>query len=290
MHTEICLQVTDNLFEELRVWQRYKPDDEEFIDAEWFQDRLTQRLPMDTGVFPFDLRWVSPSGLGAIFEVPPGPRIITFTNANQYAAGVGDKPEHQIMVHAPRTVIGVVMAKGWSPVTVWTYIITEPITSRRQVLYACPLPNLYSDSRVCLPSSDRNFEQSTFAHGLYAAYETVWDTRYNTDLLDLLKLVGVQHKPARIWNQMQATYDARRRTLIDKGVGQSHNWRGTPTATPFQVLQAWSRLSPEEVESITDWTPSGANFSDLISSVSQFSNNEPTAHSLFQAIRESVGL
>jgi hypothetical protein len=35
-HTEICLQVTDNLFDELRVWQRYKPDDESYIDQEWF--------------------------------------------------------------------------------------------------------------------------------------------------------------------------------------------------------------------------------------------------------------
>jgi hypothetical protein len=289
-HTEICLQVTDNLFDELRVWQRYKPDDESYIDQEWFKWILAQKLPMDTGVFPFDLRWVSPNGTGAIMEVPPGPRIITFTNADQFASGVGDKPVHQIQVWAPRTVIGVVLSNSWSPVTVWTYVVPKPIEGRQDLLYQLPLPNLYSDSRVCLPSTERNFEQSTFAHGLFAAYETVWDTRYNTDLLDLLKMVGSTHQPSAIWNEMQKTYDLRRKTLEEKGVGKRHRFRGQPSATPFQVLQAWGRLSPEEVEGIEDWHHGGETVHHLISTISKFTTNDPTAHSLFQAIRESVGL
>lgn len=289
--TEICLKITDNLFDELEIWQKYKPEDLSFIEADWFKERLDFRLPVDTGVFPFDLRWVSPNGLGAIFEVPAGHRVITFTNADQYVAGKLENPVHDIVVWAPRTVIGVILDKSsWSPVTVWTYVITEPLKSKNQKLYVCPLPNLYADARVCLPSSDRRFDQYCFAHGLFSAYESVWDTRYNTDLLDLLKSVRSNCRPAAIWDGIQKTYDLRRETLIQKGVAQPHRFKGTPSGTPFQVLQAWGRLKPEEVDGITDWVHNGETLDTLIGTINRYSAQEPTSHSLFAAIRESVGM
>jgi len=239
--------------------------------------RLERRVPSPTGVCPFDLRWVSLDLRAAIFEVAPAERMITFTNANAYASGLGIRKVHTLFAYIPRTVIGLAMNDN-SPSIIYNFIILRPIQKWDDPIFMCPMPNVYSDGHICLPSNDRRFDQRNFTDGLLSAYEAVWDTRYNTDLIDAVKLVRNGH-PSILWKRMVEQY---RRT-------SRHHMKDsrTPRGTPLQLLHQWQKLSPEEVMEIVDWSPSSfGTIGALKEHLTQYTNTNFNLHSsIIEAIR-----
>lgn len=241
-------------------------------------NRLVRRMPSDTRVFPFDLRWASVDGRAAIFEVPPRQQMVTFTNTTAYAAAKGLRKVHTLFINVPRTVIGVAM-NDFSPTMVYNFITLRPIQSWRDGLYLCVMPNVYNDGHICLPSEGRRFDQESFTDGLLSAYEAVWDTRYNTDLIEVIKYVR-SGKPEVLWNRMVEQYRRVSRSP-DKE-------RRVPRGTPLQLLHQWQKLSMDEAMAIHDWPTceiaTAAHLRDSLMKWTKAHNNQFTT-SVLEAVR-----
>lgn len=235
------------------LWWRVEGDDEDaavpvYVD---FVSRILGRRTSETGVFPFDVRWVSACGKAAIFEIPPMIQNIVYTNAVAHVAEFGDekgrRKEHVFHLPIPRAVIGVVLS-GNAPSLVYHMICRDPIVDDASPLWLVPMPNVYADGKICAPSSDRRFNQKNFTDGLMSAYEVVWDTRYNADLVEVVKYVAGGN-PAILHTKMLEYY---RRTSRAKNRALKK-----PKFTPLQMFRQWQRLTPEEVYNITDWPQHG---------------------------------
>jgi hypothetical protein len=269
------LNHTGRFEDDIRVTNVRFPEDEYHVNVSKMFGRLARQQPRDTGVFSFDVRWVSHDGEAAMFEVPPARRLVTFTNARQSMAESGHKKVHSLLLNFPRTVIGVRL-QSFVPTVVYSFVIRNPIEDDKDPLFLLPLPNTYASGSICLPSGERRLDQQSFADGLLAAWEAVWDSRFNTDLLDAMKYVRSTGHPEILWTNMVENY-----RRVSRSPYKNHR---SPRGTPLQMFRVWSRLSMDEVLAIDDWPVAGdfRNVGDLRGYLSRFNSVERSIPGFFR--------
>lgn len=222
------------------------PEDVYEADNNALSKTLLGMSVVDSGKLPLDVIW-NLGNRAFVAIVPPQQHLLHFTNANAIDAATGSHDEYVATIYVPRTLLGVI-CQNYMPQKVFNVLIPESMSPDGSLWHTpcclVPLPNLYGDSSVCLPSSQVELPSHDLRGSLSLAYDLTWNGRYNTDLLDAMRYVN-QGSPSMLWNKVVKMY---RESSIRAG-------RETlaPNGSALQIIKAWEALSPEEVESIRDW-------------------------------------
>jgi len=140
----------------------------------------------DLGLLPPAVRWISDNQRIAVFERPPTVQFVEIAfdkkdNINSSTSVLS------FSLPIPWTVYYVLFDDYNNPVTVRVYCRNEPLYSWDDRVYMLPMLNLYYDSTLCNPIFE-NFEPcETFADGIHAAYNMVWNSGWNLDLSDTVE-------------------------------------------------------------------------------------------------------
>lgn len=123
-----------------------------------------------------------------------------------------------------------------------------------------PLTNLYHAGYFCTPP-EQPLVGATMAELANIVYSTIWNSNFNTDIVDVV-IQGYSHSlPAEIFER---THDKAREKK-----------------SPAEILLIWSMMSKEKVLSIQNWTPPLEYPQDVLQ---QFSSPSPRER-LVQHIR-----
>lgn len=140
----------------------------------------------DLGLLPPAVRWISDNQRIAVFERPPTVQFVEIAfdkkdNINSNTSVLS------FSLPIPWTIYYVLFDDYNNPVTVRVYCRNEPLYSWGDKVYMLPMLNLYYDSTLCNPIFE-NFEPcETFADGIHAAYNMVWNSGWNLDLSDTIE-------------------------------------------------------------------------------------------------------
>jgi len=137
----------------------------------------------DLGLLPPAIRWISSTQRVVVFERPPTVQFIEIALARR--DDIYESTEtNSYHLPMPWTVYYVLFDDFFNPVMVQVFCRNEPINDWANRVYMLPLLNLYLDSTLCNPIFERFEPCSNLAEGIQYAYNMVWNSGWNLDLMD----------------------------------------------------------------------------------------------------------
>jgi hypothetical protein len=146
-------------------------------------DILEDNGRKDLGLLPPAIRWISDSQRVVVFERPPSVQLVDIAMARRddihYFTDVG-----HYSLPIPWTVYYVLFDEYFNPVMIQVFCRNEPITDWSSRLFMLPMLNLYFDSSLCNPIFEKFEPCENLAEGVQSAYNMVWNSGWNLDLID----------------------------------------------------------------------------------------------------------
>lgn len=154
-----------------------------------------------SGLLAPALRWISKDKRMVVFERPP-----MITSVEYYPVKrdeIGDpklmkKALRSYQIPIPWTVYLVYFDAEYTPVETRVYARNSPLQSIKSEVGLLPILNLYGSSKLCNPIYEKYEEmEPTIANGFNSAYNAMWNSGFNFDLMDAVTgamQVGVPFK------------------------------------------------------------------------------------------------
>jgi len=144
------------------------------------------------GLLPPAVRWLSADRKICIFERPPVMQNVEIIARKRDNISHGNQ-KYMYKIPIPWTVYMCFFNADYEPVKLKVYVRNEPLSSMDDFLYLIPMHNFYYDSSLCNPIWNDFYDgQSTLAMGIDRAYNMVWNSGFNYDLVDAISLSMTQ--------------------------------------------------------------------------------------------------
>lgn len=219
-----------------------------------------------TGLLPANVLWISSTGRQVLFERPPRRITITYTPNTVHEINDGDaQAPITLSLPLPWTIYAAIFDRDYHVRNLKLYASNAQITSMDQYLSYLPLPNLYEDCRFCLPEYDGGYDEDdefcceanedgddcdcelqddphdihvpqtpNLAGAIMSAYQKVWSSNFNHDLVETVGIVGNQGRPL---------------VLFPSGpTAMTHN-------EVRKMMLRWEQLELSQVAMVGDWRP-----------------------------------
>jgi hypothetical protein len=202
-------------------------------------DALFGHKYIDYGILPPAVRWISSDGLVVVFERPPRDHLLSYIPRTRNKITDYDK-EKRYVIPLPWTVYVVKFASDYTPYKIFVYTRPNQITSLDDPLSLLPLPNFYSNGELCNPMhGEIEVPNPSLAAGISAAYNRVWNSGFNNDLLEAT-MIGMRKK-APVHYVVEDAQEAR--MLVNEQDGFFYNW------SKLNILQALDSRFPRPINS-----------------------------------------
>lgn len=141
-----------------------------------------------SGLLAPALRWISKDKRMVVFERPP-----MIANIEYYPVKRDEILPPEMMkktlrsyeVPIPWTVYLVYFDAEYTPVETRVYARNSPLQSMKSEVGLLPILNLYGSSKLCNPIFEKyEAMEPTIANGFNSAYNAVWNSGFNFDLMD----------------------------------------------------------------------------------------------------------
>ena len=152
-------------------------------NADKLIDLLQDAGRKDLGLLPPAIRWISDSQRVVVFERPPTVQLVEMAMARRDDIQYFTEISHYSLP-IPWTVYYVLFDEYFNPVMVQVFCRNEPITDWSSPVYMLPMLNLYFDSSLCNPIFEKFEPCENLSEGVQAAYNMVWNSGWNLDLVD----------------------------------------------------------------------------------------------------------
>lgn len=157
---------------------------------------FNQNIPK-IGLLPPAVRWISPDRRVVVFERPPAKHYLELAADRKENAATAIKTSFEIPI--PWTVYVGYYDYDYNPVHLRIYSRRAPLESMDDKLSLLPLPNIYMDSSLCNPIvSVFEDHDRTIAYGVSEAYNMLWNSGSNMDLLHACAQAQAMHVPVRV--------------------------------------------------------------------------------------------
>lgn len=140
------------------------------------------------GLLPPAVRWISSDRKMVLFERPPVMQNLEII-ARKRDGIVQGNTKYMYKIPMPWTVYLCFFNADFEPVKIKVYVRNSPLSSVSDELYLIPVHNFYFDSSLCNPIWNDFYDgQSTLAMGVERAYNMVWNSGFNYDLVDAITM------------------------------------------------------------------------------------------------------
>ena len=262
-------------FEEEKIKARFSfdgtPDFENELSDQDISKYLTavfRPSSASIGLLPPAVRWLSPDRKIVVFERPPVMQNIEIIQAKRDKIGENSNSFNKIVytIPLPWTVYMAFFNADYEPVKLKVYVRNEPLTSMDDPIFMIPLHNFYYDSSLCNPIWNEFYDGiNTLAMGVERAFNMVWNSGFNYDLVDALSLAQHSGVFQQFWQDPRSVIP---KNLHPKMVGDNF----------LDFYLYWSQLPISDVLS-TKWnSPSTST-----------RHNNPTEMNLSFALNHFVG-
>jgi hypothetical protein len=137
----------------------------------------------DLGLLPPAIRWISNTQRIIVFERPPTVQFVEIAMARRDDINSLTQVVN-FSLPIPWTVYYVLFDECFNPVMVQVFCRNEPITDWSSKVLMLPMLNLYFDSTLCNPRFEKYEPCENLAEGVQYAYNMVWNSGWNLDLVD----------------------------------------------------------------------------------------------------------
>lgn len=198
-------------------------------DAEYLKTLHADRF-VDTGILPPVVRWMSKSRRIVLFERPPCIMRVGYSHAKLYDINEQTK-ENVFEIPIPWQLYAIELGQDYYPVHVAVYAMQHSLKSWQDKLGLMPLPNLYKSGFVCMPQRDfaKDDVATNVAEGIAIAHRLVWQSGFNTDLIDAMQYCKSYLVPKLIFEGFENQVTAKK------------------------VYAQWEKLSLAQVAKIDSW-------------------------------------
>lgn len=194
MRVKLTVQDKDTVTGEL--WMDNDPLPLPTVSSERFVTAMSSHGIVDSGLLPAAVRYISNSKNLIVFERPPMIMPLTYIPTKLEVTESYARKAQTYELPIPWTVYVVALDERCDPIHTNVYMRGSSITSMSDAVYALPLPNFYYDSSMCPPITNKYEDHPiTLAHAVAETYNRVWDSGWNFDLIDAIKLSLSQKKP-----------------------------------------------------------------------------------------------
>lgn len=145
------------------------------------KDTQTGPIPMPPG-----LRYWNPAQNLLVYERPPIKKTVSFLNEKKESAASNKTERNSYKIFVPWTQYWIQYSSKLVIQNLFATTSSVPMTHKDWHPGVLPLPNMYYESKVCLPNvvEPANSISELILHG----YNAVWGSNYNIDLLDGMHL------------------------------------------------------------------------------------------------------
>ena len=142
------------------------------------------RREVQTGPLPLapGLRYWCPSSHVLVFERPPAIKTVAFLNANKDTAANDLSERRTFKIFVPWTQYWVNYNTKLTIQGMYATCSAVPMSNKSWAPGLLPLPNMYYESKVCTPNAIPS--AANIGELMLHAYNAVWGSNYNMDLLD----------------------------------------------------------------------------------------------------------
>lgn len=200
------------------------------------ENNATQMLGSEQ-FLPGTLIAIGHKGLSFAAEIPAGYRTVEVMNMSKHKLRYDEdlkREAHRYQVYVPTTLVFVQFAATLRLSSVSTFFIKRDDLDfthadyQAQTLYLTGFPNQYENGGICLPDDHFVAQRKSFTSMLNTVIEALYGSSFNNDMEEV---------PNGLWDGT-ALYDS------DKH-----------SKTKSALFKRWSRLTPEQVNSIKWRTP-----------------------------------
>lgn len=165
------------------------------VSAKSLTHNLSKSADLTSGILPPAVRWISGQGDMFVFERPPRMQTLSYYPVEADMIDSNTKLcTYNIPI--PWTVYVVVVSATMVPTEIRVFARNSPLESLSDLVYLLPIPNLYYSGALCAPIFEKfEAQEPTLAAAAQAAYNMVWNSGFNFDLIDAIKASLGQHVP-----------------------------------------------------------------------------------------------
>lgn len=148
-------------------------------------------------LLPPAIRWISSDHRLVVFERPPMKQRIEYVGTKKESVTPSRIATAKVYeVPIPWSVYLIVMNDEYLPVKIKVFARNSSLVSLEDTLGLMPLPNFYINSALCPPTFGVYEGNPTcLADGLNIAYNMVWNSGWNYDLLDAITVSNSLSRP-----------------------------------------------------------------------------------------------
>lgn len=202
-----------------------------------------------TGILPPAIRWISGRGDMFAFERPPRIQKLSYHPVVRDAVQDG-MAEYTFEIPIPWTVYLVTLSALTTPVEVRVFARNAPLDSMQDKLYLLPIPNIYYNAVLCPPIFEKyEAQEPSIAAATQAAYNLVWNSGFNFDLVDAVMSALQQGLPWADINTIKT----------QKINGRTRRTWGTKHSKVYSFFSRWSEYNVSEALSLAWPEVSGAD-------------------------------
>lgn len=155
------------------------------VTAKKFCKKFFESSTTPIGLLPPAVRWVSPDRKTVVFERPPSVQYIEVAWAKQVEAHDARKYSWELPI--PWSEYVVHFDSEYNPIIIHTYLRGAPLMDMSDHVCLMPMFNQYANSSLCKPVVGTWEEHPpTISWGVQEAYNMVWNSGFNLDLIDTL--------------------------------------------------------------------------------------------------------
>lgn len=193
----------------------------------------------DVGILPPVVRWISASRRYVIFERPPTVQTIKFAGIQKRQVTENTKfQEYDLPM--PWTVYALGFNEYFQPYEIFVFAATRSLQTLKDKLYLLPLPNCNMDGRYCVPDYGYGFAEDgrTLTTGINDAYQLIWDSRFNSDIMDAVNRTYSYGVPNEIFTK-----------VVEQNGGVPAQ------ASAKRLYTAWQTFALADVAKFKQWCP-----------------------------------
>ncbi|HJS83785.1 MAG TPA: hypothetical protein VJ742_13230 [Nitrososphaera sp.] len=142
------------------------------------------------------------------------------------------------------------MDTEYYPYLVYMFGTHGPLTTYGDLLYLLPLPNIDNAGKFCVPAPQIEtvpLEERSVAWGINTAYQMIWDSNFNTDILDSVRSSYASQAPKSIFGNI--------------GAADKNAYAVSP------LFASWQELSLDEVVKVSDWMHPNGNYFNVLNAM-----------------------
>ncbi|MGQ4893371.1 MAG: hypothetical protein ACP6IQ_01960 [Candidatus Njordarchaeia archaeon] len=178
------------------------------VELNDFLNALSKRNIKHSGILPLNCIWITEAGENAVYVVELPPKLLTILYKNATREADGEAKKYKISLPFLQFYFAF-KNNGEIIKNIYLSCTKTPIESEDDIVYACPLPNIYNGGKGALCTGDMESvtPETPIALKIKKLINGFFNSEFNTDLLPMSYLPDILRPPRgkhfiEVWQEL----------------------------------------------------------------------------------------